>query len=80
MNQKDTTLSTYAVLNSTLTIDDIIKAFEEAKKELSTFEKISTGDWMLISPTGVIHKGTIQQLLNELMRHHPMFKGMMKGD
>ena len=60
--------------NSTLTLSGLIKGLEEAQNMIDEMKRMAGKDWILISPTGEVVKGTVQQLTSELMKHHPLFK------
>lgn len=63
-----------ATNQSTLTMADIIKAVSEAKDKINALQKVADTNWILISPTGEVNKGTVQELIGELMKYHPLFK------
>ena len=58
--------------HDTVSVQDIIKMMEEANKQIPAINK----DWFLVSPHGEAFKGSPQQLINELMKHHPLFKNV----
>lgn len=67
MNPTHGTASTQSV--PFLTLDDIKKAEAE-------FRKFQANEWMLVSPTGAMYKGSPLELLRVLLPHHPLLRGL----
>lgn len=60
---------------SVLKLTDIIEAIETIKDKAAELRKITDTNWILISPRGEVYKGTVQQLVTELMKYHPLLNG-----
>lgn len=52
-----------------LTLDDIKKAEDE-------FRKFQANQWMLVTPSGAMYKGSPLELLQILLPHHPLLRGL----
>lgn len=51
---------------STLTYQDVLDAFKKVPKPNT--------DWVLIDPNGTVYKGSVDQLVLLLAKHHPLLR------
>lgn len=51
---------------STLTYQDVVDAVKKLPKQNT--------DWILIDPNGTAYKGSVEQLVVHLAKHHPLMR------